>query len=171
MNNKLTIEIFGDKLNEVASLSDYLSYLNSMGLLNIGELAELAISKTSTSSRCPANFEGYDLENKVEIKHGQTHERNLLKKKPRNRAYFSKDKKTGPIAAVITEEITGKQYYFFVPYSIYTCWHANSISIPFELNGRPVKTKKKNTGKPNIWDYEIDNYDLLCDMVKNYSEV
>ncbi len=59
MINSVTKTVFGPKLNESMSFSDALKFLASKGLLNEGELTELAISKKSgVELKEEADYEG-----------------------------------------------------------------------------------------------------------------
>lgn len=165
MKNDLTLAVFGKrKLNSTGTLSDHIKMLNDLNLINIGELAEQAISKTSNISRCDPCNEGYDLVNGVEIKHGQTHARSI--RGNTLRAWVSIKNKTGPIFAVITETITSKQYFFRFPKSYYKDFNANAICIPFEITGKPRRFQQRASGFISPWYYEIDNYAKLCELAK-----
>jgi hypothetical protein len=133
MKNDLTKAVFGNTLFKTATLSEHLQMLNDMNLLNIGELAEIAISKTSKVDRCAINQEGYDLINGLEIKHAQTHERSA--KGNTMSAWISIKNKTGDILAVVSESKTKKQYFFNLPYNYYKSFNANATySIHHNLN-------------------------------------
>ena len=165
MKNELTLAVFGEnKLNETNTLSEHITLLNKLKLINIGELAEIAISKTSNIDRCAPCNEGYDLVNGVEIKHGQTHPEsirgNTLK------AWISIKNKTGNIYAVVTETLTAKQYFFRFPTRYYNGFNANAICVPFETNGRPRKFQKRNSSNFNPWYYEIGSYRELCKLAR-----
>ena len=163
MENDLTLAIFGKtKLKETGTLAEHIKMLNELNLINIGEMAEIAISKSSKIDRCAPCNEGFDLVNGIEIKHGQTHVRsargNTLK------AWISIKNKTGPIFAVVTESVTGKQYFFRFPKSYYTEFSANAISIPFEITGKPRRFQQKSSGFTSPWYYEIESYSKLCKL-------
>jgi hypothetical protein len=83
-------------------------------------------------------------------------------------AWVSKKNKTGPIAAVVTEQLTGKQYYFFIPESAYSQASANAISVPFNADGTPRKVPRSATYLPNWWSYEESTFSSLCTKVRNF---
>lgn len=165
MKNDLTLAVFGEtKLNEVNTLAEHIQMLSKLNLINIGELAEIAISKTSKIDRCAPCNEGYDLVNGVEIKHGQTHpesiQGNTLK------AWISIKNKTGTIFAIVTETVTAKQYFFRFPTSYYKDFNANAICVPFEINGKPRRFQQRSSGYTSPWYYEIGSYKELCKLAK-----
>ena len=165
MRNDLTKTVFGNKLGKKYTLAEAISLMHSMDMFNIGELAERAISIKSKVAQCSKNTPDADLVNGMEIKHGMTHPDN-----PRGNtlsAYLSKEKKTAPILGVVTEQLTGKQYYFSIPYRAYSKSNANTLCIPFELDGTPRRTPKAATYLPNWWDFEVATFDKLCKIAKN----
>lgn len=162
MKNDLTKAVFGNALSKSATLSEHLQMLNDMNLLNIGELAEIAISKTSKVDRCTVNQEGYDLVNGLEIKHAQTHERSA--KGNTMSAWISIKNKTGDILAVVSESKTKKQYFFNLPHNYYRSFNANAIGVPFEADGRPRRFQKRSSGFTSPWYYEVSDYKTLCDI-------
>jgi len=154
MVNDLTKTLFGRKLNQTMTLADALSFLQEQRLIQVGELAERAISKKSGVALCPKNTEGIDTVTGKQIKHAQTQLDRTEK-----RAWISKKNTMAPILAVVTEQLTGKQYFFHFPYSAY-CWlSANAFSIPFYDDGAPYR-------KNSWWQYEIDSFKKLCELAK-----
>jgi hypothetical protein len=164
MKNELTKTVFGNKLNCTYTLSEAITMLHSMDMFNIGELAERAISKKSKVPQCAKNTPDADLINGKEIKHAQTHPEN-----PQGNtlpAYITKRNKQSQILGVVTEQLTGKQYYFNIPFCAYNQASANTLSIPFELDGTPRKEPKAATFLPNWWDYEVKSFSELCKIAK-----
>ena len=149
MNNALTRAVFGRKLNQTYTLSEALSMLNNMDLIQIGELAELAISEQSGVALCAKNTPDVDTVTGKQIKHAQTHpDRGAMK------AYFGINT-TAPILLVVTENLTKKQYYFHIPYKYYSEMSGNSISIPFNADGSPKTTNR-------WWGHEVNDFNELC---------
>ena len=164
MKNELTKTVFGKNLDRTYTLSEAITLLHGMDMFNIGELAERAISKKSKVPQCAKNTPDADLINGKEIKHAQTHPDN-----PNGNtlpAYFGKKNKQSQILGVVTEQLTSKQYYFNIPYSAYNQASANTLSIPFELDGTPRKEPKAATYLPNWWDYEVKSFTALCKIAK-----
>ena len=154
MNNDLTRAVFGNNLNKTYTLSDVLSSLNKIDLLNIGELAELAISKKSGVKQCEKLTENIDLESGHQIKHARTH----LRTSGYWIATVSRNT-TAPILLVVSETKTKKQYFFHIPYSAHRHLSGNTIGISFGQYGRP------SSGQ--WWRYEIKSFDELCEIAKN----
>ena len=158
MVNDLTKTVFGKELHTTMTLAEAITLLHSKSLFSIGELAERAISKKSKIAQCGKNNPNSDLINGLEIKHGMTHPEN-----PKGKtltAYLSKERKTAHMLGVVTEQVTGKQYYFSIPYSAYSKADANTLAIPFELDGTPRRNPKAARYLPNWWDYEVNSFNL-----------
>jgi hypothetical protein len=158
MSNILVETVFGNKLAKQMTLKDAIDLLTQSNLIDIGELAERAISIKSGVDQCDKNTPNIDLVSGKQIKHAQTNPDNLgmvssLK------AYITIKGITAPILAVVTERVTKKQYFFYFPYKSFSMYTANTFSICF----------KGNTGQPAsgwAWDYEVDSFEKLCEMAK-----
>lgn len=164
MVNDLTKTIFGKDLHKPMTLAEAITMLHGKSLFAIGELAERAISKKSKVAQCGKNNPNADLINGLEIKHGMTHPEN-----PKGKtltAYLSKERKTSHMLGVVTEQVTGKVYYFSIPYDAYKKADANTLSIPFELDGTPRRTPKRARYLPNWWDFEVASFNKLCNIAK-----
>lgn len=156
MINALTKTVFGSKLNESATLADTLKFLASKGLLNEGELTELAISKKSGIAKCPTNTPQIDLINGIQIKHARSH---FVKNKTHQTAYITIRGTKAPIFAVVTESITGKQYFLHIPYKARQHLCGNTIAITFDNYGWP--------GRSQWWEYEVETFEKLCELARN----
>jgi hypothetical protein len=154
MNNELTRAVFGDNLDKTFTLSDVLSGLNNMDLLNIGELAELAISMRSGIEKCDKLTENIDLKSGYQIKHARTH----LRPNGYWIATVSRNT-TAPILLVISETKTKKQYFFHIPYKAHRHLSGNTIGISFGAHGWPSSSQ--------WWAYEVKSFDELCKIAKN----
>ena len=64
--------IFGEDLNKKLTLSKAIEILEGRGLINIGEVAEQAISIGSNVALCSKNTPEIDLVSGKQIKHGKT---------------------------------------------------------------------------------------------------
>lgn len=157
MINDLTKTVFGNNLDRSFKLSAVLSGLNDLNLLNIGELAEKAISMKSGVEQCTRNTPEIDLLSGAQVKHAQT---SFLKNSPWQiqKAYISIKGTTAPILAVVTERVTGKQYFFNIPYQARRHLSGNTISICFDKHGNP--------GNSQWWAYEVQDFKTLCEMAK-----
>ena len=161
MVNDLTITLFGRQaLNKQMSFKDTLSLLQDLDLIDIGELAEKAVAKKTGVKQTSKCQEGYDLENGWEIKHGQAH---LNAKGTQRNAYIAgMQNKTGTLRIVITERLTGKLYFFKVPFKAYRDYCTSSLQWAFEVDGTPRRIPKAAMSRPCYWDYEVNNFNELC---------
>jgi hypothetical protein len=147
--------VFGQQLDQKVTLREAIQLLESRDLINIGELAELAISKKSGVAKCTKNHPDIDLVSGVQIKHA----RSAAKSNTHRSAYIS-IRRSGrlhqsTILAVVTETLTGKLYYFRFPTDSFQHKRGSTIGIPFDGAGRP---KLKN----RWWKYRVDSFDQLC---------
>ena len=149
--------IFGKKLKKRFTFEEAINILESLDLINIGEVAERAISIGSGVALCSKNTPKIDLKSGKQIKRGKTnphtqgHSGTL-------KAYLNIENQTATILFVATERLTGKDYYFVFPYSAYKSHNGNSISVPFELDGRPKRT--------NHWWLHEKSWEELCEAAK-----
>ena len=158
MSNILLETIFGSKLKNTYTLKEAFDIFSKQNLIDIGELAEKAISKKSGVAQCEKNTPNIDLVSGKQIKHAQTNPDNVgmvssLK------AYITIKGITAPILAVITERVTKKQYFFYFPYKSFNMYCGNTFSICF--NGK--------TGEPAsgwAWEYEVKDWKELCELAK-----
>jgi hypothetical protein len=147
--------IFGELLQKTMTLEKAIALLADQDLINIGELAEVAISKRSGVSLCEKNTPEVDLVSGVQIKHAQT---NPYANSGRLLAHVSIKGTSAPILAVVTERKRNKQYFFSIPYSARAHLYGNTIAIPFDAAGNPTDNQ--------WWQYEVNSFDELCELAK-----
>jgi len=154
MNNALTQTLFGDELLTIMSLENAINLLLSKNLINVGELAEQAISKKSGVAMCDRNTANIDLVSGVQIKYATV-------KKPASseyyRAYITINT-TAPILCVITNPVLNEQYFLHIPYNAFKHLSGNCISILFGKNGE--------SGSSQWWHYQVDSFEELCELAK-----
>lgn len=150
--------IFGNDLDTTFTLNQAIKILESRGLINIGEVAEQAISIGSGVALCSKNTPEIDLVSGKQIKRGMTNPDTQWYKGSLH-AFCSIKGHTSTILFVATEKSTSKDYYFVFPYSAYKWQNGNTISIPFTLNGHPKRTNK-------WWYYEVSSFEKLCEAAK-----
>jgi hypothetical protein len=161
MVNDLTVTLFGHQaLNKQMSFKDTLTLLQSLDLIDIGELAEKAVAKKAGVKQSGKCQTAYDLENGWEIKHGQSHISNS--KTQRNAYIAGMRNKTGTLRVVITERLTGNLYFFKVPFKAYKDYRSSSLMWAFELDGTPRRVPKAAMSRPCYWDYEVSSFNELC---------
>jgi hypothetical protein len=154
MRNDLTQTVFGDLLNKKFTLADTLAMLDKMDLLQNGQLAELAISKTSGIAMCGKLTKNIDLVTGKQIKHARTH----LRPTGSWVATISRNT-TAPMLVVIAETNTNKNYYLHIPYKAHSHLLGNTIGINFGSDGNRLD---------NHWlsSHKVDNYNEFCELAK-----
>lgn len=154
MRNELTQTVFGNLLNKKYTLADTLDMLDKMDLLQNGQLAELAISKTSGVPMCGKLTKNIDLVSGIQIKHARTH----LRPTGSWIATISRNT-TAPMLVVLSETNTNKLYYLHIPYSAHSHLSGNTIGISFGNDG---------TRLDNHWlrQHKVNGYDELCELAK-----
>lgn len=156
MKNDILFEtVFGNHLQDKMTLEKAIHLLAEHDLINIGELAELAISKKSGVGLCEKNMPEIDLVSGKQIKHART---NPHANSGRLLAHISIKGSTAPILAVVTERKRNKQYFFHIPYQARAHLCGNAIAIPFDDMGYP--------GSSQWWQYEVDSFEELCELAK-----
>ena len=155
MSNVLTTAIFGKQLDAQMSLADAFELLDSQNLINIGELAELAISAISGVELCSKNTPDIDLITGKQIKHVR------VCKSPSSdyyKAYISINT-CSDILCVITNPVANDQYYLYIPYRAFKHYSANTISISFGRCGLDPRPS-------HWWHYEVSSFQELCELAK-----
>jgi len=148
--------IFGSDIDKTFTLGQAIKILEARDLINIGEVAEQAISIGSNVALCSKNTPEIDLVSGKQIKHGKTNpatQNNGLK------AFCSIKNHTSTILFVATETYTQKEYYFVFPYSSYKRYYGNTLCVPFNWVGTPVRSN-------HWWDYEVASFEELCQAAK-----
>lgn len=151
--------IFGSRLYQEFKLKDAILLLESKDLIDVGELAELAISKKSKIIRCSKNHPDIDLVSGKQIKHARTNPENPTYEGKNLVAYITTRNHKSTILTIVTERLTNKEYYFVFPYSSYSHVNANTIGIPFYSDGKPYLKNK-------WWQYQVESFEQLCEMAK-----
>jgi len=154
MSNALTQTLFGNQLQSTMSLESAINFLLSKNLINVGELAEQAISKQSGVAMCIKNTANIDLVSGVQIKYSTV-------KQPASsdyyRAYISINT-TAPMLCVIYNPVLNEQYFLHIPYSAFRHLSGNCISIYFGKDGNPCSSI--------WWHYEVESFEELCELAK-----
>jgi len=101
MSNVLTQTLFGNELLTTMSLESAINLLLAKNLINVGELAEQAISKKSGVAMCGKNTANIDLVSGVQVKYSTV---TMPASSIRYLAYISINT-TAPILCVITNPI------------------------------------------------------------------
>lgn len=143
MSNILVETVFKNDLMKKMTLKDAIDLLMKDNMIDIGELAERAISIKSGIDQCDKNTPNIDLVSGKQIKHAQTNPDHVGKVSSL-KAHISIRGITAPILAVVTERVTKNQYFFYFPYKSFCMYNANTFSICF--NGNTVSQQKAGPG-------------------------
>ena len=156
MQDVLAETYFGKTIDVKMTLMEAINLLRKHDMLNIGELAERAISVKSNVQMCAKNTPDIDLVSGKQIKHATV-------KKPASSdyylAYISIRNTTAPLLCVITNPIANKQYFLYIPPEAYRYRDGNTISISFGRDG-------KSGGASIWWNYEVSSFNKLCELAK-----
>jgi|LauGreDrversion4_2_1035121.scaffolds.fasta_scaffold773457_2 hypothetical protein len=155
MKDILAETYFGPDIHTQMTLMEAINILRRHDLLNIGELAERAISVQSGIDMCDKNTPNIDLVTGKQIKHATV-------KKPASSRYYTayiSINTDAPILCVITNPIAGEQYFLHIPYHAHSHLSGNCISINFGTDGLTPSCSQ-------WWNYEIDSFEELCELAK-----
>lgn len=155
MKDILAETYFGLDVYNKMSLMEAINLLRRHDLLNIGELAERAISVQSGVDMCDKNTPNIDLVTGKQIKHA------TVKKGASSKYYkaYITINTDAPILCVITNPISGKQYFLHIPYSAHAHLTGSCINIGFGTDGRTPASSQ-------WWRYEVDSFESLCELAK-----
>jgi hypothetical protein len=154
MSNALTQTLFGNELSTMMSLDTAINLLLSKNLINVGELAEQAISKKSGVAMCGKNTANIDLVSGVQIKYS------TVKKAASSDYYLAwiSINTTAPILCVINNPVLNTQYFLHIPYHAFRHLTGNCINVPFGRDGYP--------GSSQWWHYQVNSFEELCELAK-----
>ena len=157
MINDMTIDAFGlPLLNTVMPFHEALDILIKLDAFPTGRVGELQATNLTGIPLTPKNQPNYDMVNGIELKNSL-----LVKTAARPIAYFSKTRKSAPIAATVLNHVSNKTHYFWIEHKHYNILKGNTIAIPFHANGAP---KRFSRGRQNPWwTFEVtkDEYKKL----------
>jgi hypothetical protein len=148
--------IYGKDDLQTYTLMDAFKIFRQHRLIDEGEFGERSVSALTGIAQCSRNTEGIDLVNGVQLKTACT---NYATQNRANRlagfvsiAKPRADRKT--VYVVVIETETEQEYFFKFPYESYGHMNANTLAIPFELDGTP---RYGNW----TWDYEVSMEDFV----------
>lgn len=155
MKDILAETYFGEDVNNTMTLMEAINVLRTHDLLNIGELAERAISVGSGVDMCDKNTPNIDLVTGKQIKHATV-------KKPASsdhyKAYITINTRA-PILCVITNPINKKQYFLHIPFNAHKHLSGNCINIGFGKDGcTPANS--------HWWRFKVNSFEELCNLAK-----
>lgn len=153
MNTELVNHAFdGEDDKKQYSLVEAMQFFWNKGLINVGELAEQAISKACNVKQVKRNAQGCDLADGSEVKYATVFHDNTT-----SYATIGGFKnKTGTIRGWVYEVSTDKNYYFLIPHETYSQYFGTktTMKVWFNANGTP-KNPTKGIYK-NLWLHQTD---------------
>lgn len=154
MNQDLINYAFaGEDFSKPYTLAEAATFFHGRNILNLGELAEQAISKKIKIGQQTRNKEGSDLLDGTEIKYSIVQ----FYTSSTYATIGNVKNKTGTIRAWVYEERTKKNHYFLIPYSVYSQYFEggkkSTMKVWFDSKGKP-RTPKFNTN-PNLWECRV----------------
>ena len=160
MNHKLFEHAFADDDHTKSySIKEALDFFWGRNLVNKGELAEQAISKTAKIDQNLPNTKGSDLTDGSEIKYSEV----FYDKRSTYATIGGIKNKTGTIRAWVYEPRSKQNYYFLIPYSTYCEYFADgkktTMKIWFSRDGSP--RNPENNSYKNLWDHMVDEQKFM----------
>lgn len=160
MNKKLFEHAFADDDHtKVYTLQECAEFFWGRGLIDKGELAEQAISKTIKIDQNAPNTMGSDLTDGSEIKYSEVYY-------DRTTTYATIGgikNKTGTIRAWVYEQNTKVNYYFIIPYSVYSQYFEagkkSTMKIWFDSKGNP--RRPIHNSNADLWDYSVTEKEFM----------
>jgi hypothetical protein len=143
--------VFDKKLDEKMTLRECIELLNKLDLINIGEMAEKAVSIKSNIPQCKKNSPDIDLVSGVQIKAARV----TTASKGHRVAYISIKKVKAPVLALIVDFDLNREYYYYFPYDSFKYLKGNTISL----------SVGNNKSQWNV--YGISSFEKLCSFAKN----
>ena len=152
MNQQLINMAFTSKQrNKVMTFNDAVKLLWNKNLISTGELSEVAIAATNKKlKQNPRGTKGSDFNDGSEVKYKTV---TYSDSKFCGRAGFAGlTHKTGKFRAVVFEPKTQKNYFFIIPYCVYS--KVVSPKVYFDINGKPRKTTRSDSNF-DMWKYKV----------------
>lgn len=156
MNCVLRDTVLADVLNKRMTVKKTYNMLYEMGMINKGQLAELAISKTAGVALCPTGTPNIDIVTGKQIKYAQAAKGTGSQQV---RAFISRNT-TAPILAVVYNPFTDTQYFFYIPQWAHDHLSGNCITISFGKDGT------KDITAHWLWEFSVDSFEALCELAK-----
>jgi hypothetical protein len=138
------------------TLQEAIDFLWQRDLINVGELAELALCKQGKLKKTSRNNKGFDFIDKSDSKYVTvTHYKDPRGKIQSYACIGGIRNKVGTLRVMVNEPKTGINYFFKIPYEVYKNYTRadDSLKIYFDENGNPRDPRGSNS-RCNLWDYE-----------------
>ena len=138
------------------TLQEAIDFLWKRDLINVGELAELALCKQGKLKKTSRNNKGFDFSDRSDSKYVTVC--HYLTRKGNITSYATIGgirNKIGTLRVMANEPKTGINYFFKIPYEVYEKYtRANdSLKIWFDKDGNP-RNPTRSSRRYNLWDYE-----------------
>lgn len=138
------------------TLEEAIQFLWERDLINVGELAELALSAGGDLKKAARGNKGFDFHDKSDSKYVTVHHYETRTGAISSYATVAGIKnKIGMLRVMAHEPKTNKNYYFKVPYDVYEPYTGanDTIKIWFDSDGNP-RRPTRNTRGYDLWDYQ-----------------
>jgi hypothetical protein len=154
MNKKLFDHAFaGEDHSKPYTLHEAAEFFWGRKLINKGEFAEQAISKTINVEQNAPNTMGSDLVDGSEIKYAEVY----YDKRTVYATISGIKNKTGTIRGWVYEKCTESNYYFLIPHNVYSIYFESgkksTMKIWFNRDGSP--RRPKNHTNIDLWEYQV----------------
>jgi hypothetical protein len=164
MNQQLISMAFSNYYRkEVFTLEEALHFLGDRNLINVGELAEVAIQRKGKLKKNARNTKGSDFNDNSESKYVTV---SHYKTKQGSLASYASiaglRNKIGTLRVMVYEPLTDVNYFFRIPHRVYAPYTDvdDSLKIWFDSNGDPRVPTRSNI-RYNLWDYECSQAEYV----------
>mgnify|MGYP000084320414 CR=1 FL=1 len=164
MNQQLISMAFSNYYRkELFTLEEALHFLGDRDLINIGELAEIAIQRKGKLKKNPRNTKGSDFKDKSDSKYVTvSHYITKLGSVSSCAVIGGLRNKIGTLRVMVYEPLTDVNYFFKIPYRVYAPYTdaEDSLKIWFNKDGSPREPTRSNI-RYNLWDYECSQQEYV----------
>lgn len=136
---------------DLFTLQEAIDFLWKRNLINVGEMAELALCKQGKLKQTNRNNKGFDFDDKSDSKYVTVTHYKIAS----YATIGGIQNKIGTLRVIAHEPKTRTNYFFKIPYSVYKPYTQgnDSLKIYFDRDGNPRDPRRSNA-RYNLWDYE-----------------
>jgi hypothetical protein len=164
MNQQLISMAFSNYYRkELFTLEEALHFLGDRDLINIGELAEVAIQRKGKLKKNARNTKGSDFIDKSDSKYVTvSHYKTKLGNISSCAVIGGLRNKIGTLRVMVYEPLTDVNYFFKIPYRVYSPYTNadDSLKIWFNNDGSPREPIRSNI-RYNLWDHECSQAEYV----------
>ena len=125
------------------------------GMLTVSTVLEYAIA--SMSGLKVVQKDSHDLEDLSDVKYATNRKRD--KGDTLSAKISNVGNKVGALRVQVLERMSGKFYYFLIPYHAYA--DKNDLEVPFTKTGDPSRLHHV-TKMPNVWQWQVPTFDHIA---------